>query len=144
MPSAEESGRFGSAPTFSRDGKSLFYLRRESPGAAVELWRVDLESGKSAKALPGFSMLEYDLSSGGNEVVFSTQTSGQTLQIWLAPLDLSRPPQLVSSAAGDSPHFGPDGYILFRLTAGNTHYLARMNRDGSGRSKVVPYPIGNV
>jgi hypothetical protein len=33
---------------------------------------------------------------------------------------------------------------LFRLSDDKTHYLARMNRDGSGRSKVVPYPIGNV
>jgi hypothetical protein len=40
--------------------------------------------------------------------------------------------------------FGPDGQILFRLSDGKTHYLAQMNRDGSGRSKVVPYPIGNI
>jgi hypothetical protein len=51
---------------------------------------------------------------------------------------------LIASEGEDSPRFGPDGRVLFRLSEGNTHYLARMNRDGSERSKVVPYPIGNV
>ncbi len=41
-------------------------------------------------------------------------------------------------------YFSPNGEILYRLSDGKTHYLAQMNRDGSGRSKVVPYPIGNV
>jgi DNA-binding winged helix-turn-helix (wHTH) protein/Tol biopolymer transport system component len=144
VPTLDETGRFGAAPVFSRDGRSVFYLRRESSGAPFELWRADLESGASVKVLTGFSILEYDLSKAGDEVVFSTQPAGQGLQIWLAPLDLSRSPRLVSSADGDSPHFGSDGSILFRMHEGAGHYLARMNRDGSGRTKVVEYPIGNV
>ena len=144
VPSGLESGRYAAVPIFSRDGKSLYYLRRESPGAPFKLWRGDLESGKSAKVLPGFSILEYDVSNRGDEVVFSTQASGQALEIWLARLDFSGPPRLIFSGDGDSPHFGPDGEILFRLPEGNKHYLARMNRDGSGRSKVAPYEIGNV
>jgi Tol biopolymer transport system component len=143
LPDSEEVAGFSYTPTFSRDGKSLFYLRREAPGGATELWRADLELEKSAKVVPGFSILEYDISTDGREVVFSAQ-SGQTLQIWLATMDQSAPPQLVSTSAGDSPHFGPDGEILFRLAEGDAHYLARMNRDGSGWSKVVTYPIGNV
>ena len=39
------------------------------------------------------------------------------------------------------PHFGPRGQILFQLAEGNFNYLEQMNQDGSGRSKVVPYPI---
>jgi len=143
VPASEESAGFSYTPTFSRDGKSLFYLKREWPGGATELWCADLESEKSAKVVPGFSILEYDISTDLREVVFSAQ-SGQTLQIWLAAMDQSVRPQLVSAFGGDSPHFGPDGEILFRLAEGNTHYLARMNRDGSAPSKVVPYPIGNV
>jgi Tol biopolymer transport system component len=143
LPTSEEVAGFSYTPTFSPDGKSLFYLRRESPGGATELWRADLESEQSAKVVPGFAIHEYDVSTDGREAVFSAQ-SGQTLQIWLATMDQSARPQLVSASGGDSPHFGPHREILFRLAAGDTHYLARMNRDGSGRSKVVPYPIGNV
>jgi hypothetical protein len=144
VPTLDETGRFGAAPRFSRDGKSVFYLRRESSGVPFELWRAEIESSRSVKVLPGFSILEYDLSKADDEVIFSTQPSGQRLQIWLAPVDLSWPPRLVSSVDGDSPHFGPDGSILFRMHEGARHYLARMNRDGSRRAKVVAYPIGNV
>jgi hypothetical protein len=96
------------------------------------------------KVLTGFSILEYDLSDAGDEVIFSVQPAGQGMQIWLAPVDLSKPPRMLSSGGGDSPHFGPNGSILFRMQEGASHYLARMNRDGSGRAKVVAYPIGNV
>ncbi len=144
VPTLDETGRFGAAPRFSRDGKSVFYLRREASGAPFELWRADIESGRSVKILTGFSVLEYDLSEAGDEVIFSTHPAGQSVQIWLAPVDLSRPPHLVPSVDGDSPHFGPVGSILFRMHEGASHYLARMNRDGSGRAKAVAYPIGNV
>jgi DNA-binding winged helix-turn-helix (wHTH) protein/Tol biopolymer transport system component len=144
VPSAWTTGLFGAIPTFSRDGKLLFYLKSESRESAAELWRTHLESDKSEKVLPGFSMREYDVSSDGREVVFSTLPSGKPSQLWLAPLDRSSPPQLIAAAGEDSPHFGPDGQILFRLSEDNTHYLAQMNRNGSGRSKVVPYPIGNI
>jgi serine/threonine protein kinase len=131
-------------PTFSTEGKLLFYLRRESPGAASKLWRTDIESGKSDDLVPGFSISEYDISPNGKEVVFATQPSGKPSQLWLATLDRSSPPHLIASSGENSPHFGTDGEILFRQTEGRTHYLARMKKDGSDRSKIVPYPIGNV
>jgi Tol biopolymer transport system component/predicted Ser/Thr protein kinase len=141
---ATQSGLFGTLPTFSRDGKSLFYLRRASPEAAIELWQTDLESGRSHNLAPGLSMLEYDVSDDGKEVVFSTQPRGKASQLWIATLDRSSPPKLIASSGETSPHFGPEGEILYRLSEGRTHYLARMKRDGSERSRVSSYPIGNV
>ncbi|MDQ1468872.1 MAG: eukaryotic-like serine/threonine-protein kinase [Bryobacterales bacterium] len=144
VPTVNQSGLFGTRPKFSRDGASLFFLRRAEPDASIELWRTNHESGKSENVAPGFSMLEYDVSSDEKEVVFSTQPSGKATQVWLATLDRRSPPRLISSSGETSPYFGPEGQILYRLSDGKTHYLAHMNRDGSGRSKVVPYPIGNV
>jgi DNA-binding winged helix-turn-helix (wHTH) protein/Tol biopolymer transport system component len=138
-----QSGLFGARPKFSRDGKSLFYLRRASPQTAIELWKIHLETQKSENVAPGLSMLEYDISDDGMEVVFSASPSGKDSQLWLGNVDRSSPPKLVSSF-GDSPHFGPDNEILYRLSDGKTHYLARMKRDGSGRSHNAAYPIGNV
>jgi hypothetical protein len=40
--------------------------------------------------------------------------------------------------------FGPEGLILFRFTEGSFNYLGRMNADGSGRAKVVPYPVSEI
>jgi Tol biopolymer transport system component len=134
----------GAIPKFALDNQSLYYTRRETPGAGLELMRIDIASGKSEAVLPGIPVLEYDVSNDGKEVVFSQQPSGQATQIWLAPSDRSSRPRLIASSGESSPYFGPDGGILFRLTEANNHYLARMNRDGSGHSKVVPYPIGNI
>src|SRR6267142_1012975 len=60
VPSGYRSHLYGTIPRFSPDGRKLLYLRSESREAAVELWRTDLGSGNSEKALPGLSMLEYD------------------------------------------------------------------------------------
>jgi Tol biopolymer transport system component len=140
----EISGLSGTLPVFSGDGRSLFYLRKESPGTASELWRTDLESEKHEPVLRGVSIEEYDISGDGKQVVFSTRPAGKALQLWLAALDRSSPPHLVSSEGEDSPHFGPEGQILFRVSDGTKYYLMRMNRDGTRRSKVVPYAVGNL
>lgn len=139
----EASGLSGNRPIFSRDGRSLFYLKSESPGTPTELWRTDVASERSERMLPGISMLEFDISDDAKEVLYSTQPAGKPLQLWVGTLDRSSPPRL-ASASGDSPHFGPDGQILYRSFDGTNNYLEQMNQDGSGRSRAVPYPIGNI
>ena len=129
-------------PSFSHDGKSLYYLlRHDSPESPSELWRADLDSGRSEAVVPGISMLEYDISNDEKEVVFSTKAAGKASQLWLAPLDRSSPPRMISASGEDSPHFGPNGQVLFRYTDGKANYLAKMALDGSGRTKLFPSPI---
>jgi Tol biopolymer transport system component len=90
VPHYETTPLFGSIPVFSRDGRSLYYLKGQSPGNPTELWRTDLASEKSEKALPGVSMLEFDISDDAKEVVYSAQLSGKP-QLWGA-LDRRSPP----------------------------------------------------
>jgi hypothetical protein len=52
------TGWFGVIPIFSKDGKSLYYLRSESPQNGADLWRTEIDSGKNEKVLSGFSILE--------------------------------------------------------------------------------------
>ena len=90
-------------------------------------------------------MLEFDVSDDAEEVVYSTQPPGKPSQIWVAALDRRSPPQLVSASGENSPHFGPDGRIVLPdHSMAPTTTSSRCNRDGSGRSRVVPYPIGNI
>jgi DNA-binding winged helix-turn-helix (wHTH) protein/Tol biopolymer transport system component len=133
-----------SSVRFSPDGKSLFYLMRDSPSSASELWRTYLAADRSEAVLPGVSIMEYDVSSDGKEVVYSTQTSGKAPHLWLAGLDRSSPPKLITETGGAWPVFGPNGQVLFQWSDGKGNYLVRIRKDGSGQSKVVPYPIGNV
>jgi DNA-binding winged helix-turn-helix (wHTH) protein/Tol biopolymer transport system component len=135
-----------SPPSFSADGKTLYYLlRRHQPeGLGPELWRLMVESGKSEAVFPGVSMLAYDVSPDGKQAVYATAASVGKSQLWLAPIDRSSPSKRIGHSGEASPHFGPRGQILFQFTEGNVNYLERMNQDGSGRSRVVPYPISFV
>ena len=129
-------------PRFSTDGNHLYYLSRSDPSSSSsELWRFDMKSGKSEALVTGFSIVEYHIARDDSEVVFWAQSAGEKSQLWLAPLDRHAPPTRLASAGEESPLFERDGGILFQLTEGTANYLARMRRDGSGRSKVVPYPI---
>jgi DNA-binding winged helix-turn-helix (wHTH) protein/Tol biopolymer transport system component len=134
-----------SSVKFSSDGKRLFYLfRHDSMAAATELWRTDVVSGRSEALLRDVSIGDYDLSSDEREVIFSTQADGKPSQLWIVPLDVSSPARLIASGGEVWPHFGPDGEVLFQMSDGNANYLARLKKDGSDRSKVVPYPTGNI
>jgi DNA-binding winged helix-turn-helix (wHTH) protein/Tol biopolymer transport system component len=134
-----------SPPSFSADGKVLYYLlRHQSAGLASELWRMNIESGESEAVFPGISMLAYDVSPDGKLVVYTAPARDGNIQLWLAPIDKSSPAKHIGRSSEGSPHFGPHGQILFLRAEGNVNYLERMNPDGSGRSKVVSYPIGFV
>jgi eukaryotic-like serine/threonine-protein kinase len=129
-------------PAFAPDAKTLYYLLRQhgaNPGP--ELWRMTVDSGKSEAVFPGISMFAYDVSPDGKQVVYSTEGNNGKSQLWLAALDRSSPPKQIAHSGERSPHFGPGGKILFQSEEGNSNYLEQLNQDGSGRSKVVPYPI---
>jgi Tol biopolymer transport system component len=131
-------------PRFSADGKHLYYvLRRVSAESANELWVADVDSGRSERVLPGFSIMSYDISSDSKEALFATAGSGSASEIWLVALDGRSAPRRISHGREDLPFFGPQGQVVLRVSEGRTNYLYRINRDGSARTKVVPYPISN-
>ena len=134
-----------SPPSFTADNKALYYLLRRTPaGSGPELWRMTVDSGKSEAVFPGISMLAYDVSPDDKQVVYATAGSGGKSQLWLAPIDRSSAPKQIGQSGETTPYFGPRGKILFQTAEGNANYLEEMNEDGSGRAKVVPYPIDEV
>ncbi len=132
-------------PSFSADAKTLYYLTRHQPSASGrELWRMNVDSGKAEAVFPEISMFAYDISPDGKRVVYATATPSGKSQLWLAPIDRSAPAKRIGQSGELSPHFGPRGQILFLRAEGNVNYLEQTNPDGSGRSKVVPYPVGEI
>ena len=89
-------------------------------------------------------MVDYDVSPDGKQVVYTSADPNGRSRMWLAPMDRSSPARPIGASGDSTPHFGPHGQILFRFSAGNVNYLEQMNQDGSGRSKVLPYPILEV
>jgi len=131
-----------SPPSFGADDSVLYYLLRHgADGSGPELWRTTVESGKSEAVFPGIAMAAFDVSPDGREVVYSAAAGGETGPLWLASLDRSHPARRIGDSSQTRPHFGPRGQILFQAREGNFNYLEQMNPDGSGRSKVLPYPI---
>ncbi len=138
---------FGNAslPRFSANGKRVYFLlRRGTPDSESELWGTDPHSGRSERLVNGFPITSFDVSDDGSEVVFAAKPARGKSQIWLASLDRRSRPVRITSGGEETPNFGPEGQILFRASDGKDNYLLRMNRDGSGRARVVPFPIGNV
>jgi len=140
-----------SLPWFSTDGKRLYYLFRRDPESAVELWRTDIASGKSDALISGrggrwagFSLSEFDVSNDEKEAVFSIVPPGKPAEVWLTRLDRSEPPRMIASSGETAPHFGAEGQILFLQNEGQESYLSQMKPNGSGRSKIAPYPIRSV
>ena len=134
-----------SSPSFSLGDTMIYYLlRRGQEGSGAELWRTQVESGKSEAVFPGVSMLAYEVSLDGRQVVYATEASGGAGQLWLALVDRSSPARKVGIPGSNWPHFGAHQQILFQHTEGNSNYLEQMNLDGSNRSKVVPYPISEI
>jgi DNA-binding winged helix-turn-helix (wHTH) protein/WD40 repeat protein len=129
-------------PSFRSNDKTLYYLMRQhSTDLYPELWRLTLDSGNAEAVFPGTAMVDYDVSPDGKQVVYTSVAQDGSSHLWLASMDRSSPARQIGHSGETTPYFGPKGQILFRLTEGNANYLEQINQDGSGRSKVVPYPI---
>jgi hypothetical protein len=99
-----------------------------------------MESGKSEAAFPGIPMRDYDISPDGKQLLYSSISSDGRELRW-APLDGSSPARRIAVSDTTFPRFGPAGKICFMRTEANVGYLEQINQDGSGLSKVFPYPI---
>ena len=128
-----------SSPSFSSDGRSLYFLMSNGQTQGEELWMKDLGGGKVERVLPGYPMLAYSVSRDGKEVAFTMNDQSGASNLWVAPASRIKPPARISSAvAEDSPYFLPDGELVFRAIEGGSSYLYRMRTDGSARKKISP------
>jgi DNA-binding winged helix-turn-helix (wHTH) protein/Tol biopolymer transport system component len=138
----------GTDAKFTPDGKKLCYLIvREAPNDFTwyrnlgELQVADVESGRSEPLVPGFSVLDYDVSADGRQVVMSTTDSEGRSRLWVTPFDRSSPPVQVPNVEGGSPRFGPDGEVFFRKLEGMSTFVYRVRPDGSGLRKALAEPV---
>jgi eukaryotic-like serine/threonine-protein kinase len=151
QPSGERpisSEGFIGQPSFSNDGKKLFYLWRSTPLTrgifAGELRSAQLDSGKTERLLPQVEMADYAVSPEATVVVFTAFDNDRKTRLWIAPLDHRSPPrQLTPLGASDEsdPHFGPQGNLFFESSEGGAGYVFRMDRDGTRREKLRPEPV---
>jgi len=126
-----------SSPTFSSDGRILYFLMSNGQTQGQELWMKVLAGGKADRVLPGDPMQAYSVSRDGKEVAFTINDHSGQSNLWIAPTSRRAPPvRIVSPVAEDSPYFLPDGELVFRAIEGGSNYLYRMKADGSARKKI--------
>ena len=58
------------SPTFSADGKRLYFLMSNAQRQSFELWVKDLATGKMEAVLPGYTPSSYSVSRDGKQVAF--------------------------------------------------------------------------
>ena len=133
---------FAFLPSFSGDGRTLYYLVRSRAShrfVSGELWSASLETGHATRLLPDYLTEHYNVSPDGKRVVFlSVDESGHS-QLWLAPLDASSPPRrLASPEYADRALFDPHGGVLFAGGEKGVYYLYHVNDDGTGLRRLFP------
>jgi DNA-binding winged helix-turn-helix (wHTH) protein/Tol biopolymer transport system component len=130
---------------FSADGRFVYSLvSLSSRGGASGLRRLTVATGQSESLLPGVSMIDFDVSGDGRDVVYTALDPDRRSRIWIAPIDGRSPPSAIGRPGDGSPHFRTVDEIVFRDSDGRANYLERMRRDGSGRARVVNYPISEI
>jgi eukaryotic-like serine/threonine-protein kinase len=133
------------APSFSADGKSLYFLIANGQSRGYELWGKDLASGKTETLLPGYSLSSYSISRDGKQVAFAMDDANGHSSLWIAPINhRSSPVRVSSNAIEDYPFFLPDGDLVFRAIEGSSNFLYRMKPDGTERHKVIQERILDV
>ena len=139
-------------PTFSPDGRSLYFLMANGETHGAELWVKDLStgdsnSGKVDRVVPGYPMQStsvekrssYSLSRDGKQVAFAMTDANGRSNLWIAPTNRrASPRQITSAAVEDTPNFLPDGDLIFRAIEGGSNFIYRMKADGTDRHKMIP------
>ncbi|MBI3696435.1 MAG: serine/threonine-protein kinase [Acidobacteria bacterium] len=133
-------------PSFSADGKRLYYLVRSRPNrrfVSGELWVANLGTGQRERLLPDFLIEHYSVSADDNRVVFVAIDEAGHSPVWLATLDGRAAPRRLASTDSARAFFGAKGDIFFVGTEGEgkTRFLYRTQEDGSGLQRVVPNPV---
>jgi Tol biopolymer transport system component len=140
-------------PKFTPDGTRLCYRMVKEPPSEYNFFReagelrvMNLKSGRSEPLVRGLEVTDYDISADGREVVMQIADDHGKQRLWLAPFDRSTPPQPIPNAEGNSPRFGRDGEILFRVREGIRNgdtigSIYRIRHDGSRLAKAFEQPV---
>jgi eukaryotic-like serine/threonine-protein kinase len=125
-------------PSFSSDGKKLYYLMTSGQTPGYELQVKELSDGNTESLLPGYFMEGYSVSTDGKEVAFAVKDKSGHSSLWVAPTNRRSSPTRISplTAIEDSPFFLPDGDLVFRAIEGDSNFLYRMKADGTDRRKI--------
>jgi Tol biopolymer transport system component/tRNA A-37 threonylcarbamoyl transferase component Bud32 len=134
---------FADAPWLTRDAKRVYCLLRRVGSSERHLSVIDVATGRTDSVLANLALDAFALSADERSVAYTAVHQNQSRQIWTAALDRSSPPRLIAEGA-DSVYFGSGDTLVYRALGPHANYLERINRDGSGRQRILERPITNL
>ena len=138
------SEAFSFSPSFSPDGKKLYYIVRTGGGLLIAyggLWVTDLDSGQRQRLLPEFQMWRSAVSADGKRIVFTAQKETGRPGVWLAALDGSAPPRQITPNEGVTAFFSTSGDVFYSAQEKEGTFVYRVKEDGSDSRKVIPHAV---
>jgi Tol biopolymer transport system component len=135
---------YGFLPSFSADGKKLYYLVRVGGSrhfVSGELWVSDLTSGQRARLLPDFVMEHYSISPDGKRIVFVMADAMGHSPVWIASFDGRSAPRKLSDFDALRAFFGANGRVYFLSQQGTSRFVYRIDDDGRGLQKMISEPV---
>jgi serine/threonine protein kinase/Tol biopolymer transport system component len=136
------SEAFAYQPSFSRDGKTIYYLTRDDPSnRSGTLRSIDLTSDRKEELLPGIPIRRYAVSPDSRTVVF-TRAGNENSGIWISPLDKRASPRQLIRSQADMPLFSRTGEVFFIGYEGQARHIFRINQDGRGLQKLIAEQVG--
>jgi serine/threonine protein kinase len=133
----------GFYPQFSSDGRIVFYLVGERPGAFAarsgELWAVDRFSNERRLILGGHAITGFFIDAERRRVVFKALGPDKAAALWAAPLDGQAPPRQLAANVSASIVTGDEIFVAAR--DGSLTYVDRMAFDGTKRTRAIADPI---
>ena len=142
----EEDGYAHENPTFSPDGSTVLYTRRQSDDG--QLWTIDVATGQTTQLTTDDTHKDQtpDWSPDGTRIAYNAITDGDD-DIWIMNADGTDQRNLTAAAgaAEFGTAFSPDGqHIAFTGTGGpvpdGERYIQVIRTDGSDRRVLVPTP----
>jgi len=141
------SDAYAFLPTFSSDGKRLYFLvRATGTGSYHEargsLWVMNLESGERQRLMSDSLMEHYSLSPDGQRVVFVSNEEGGRGAVWIAALDGRIAPRSIATGHALHAFFGAERDVFFAAQENDTTVVYRVRDDGTGLQKLaLPHPV---
>ena len=132
-------------PSFSADGRLLYYLMETGQRPSLELWKTDLSTGQSEPMLPGYPMQQYSISRDGKWIAFSQTDENGRSHVWVAESNhRSSPRQITRGNDEDQMYFLPGNDLIVRVAEGASNFVYRMKLDGTEARKITPTAILDV
>jgi serine/threonine protein kinase len=105
---------------------------------------ADLVSGAAETLLSGVRVDDFTFSPDGKWLFYSARGADHVSRLWLLPTDHHLPPRQLSgpgAASESGTVFGPANTLFFVVEENGSRLVYTMNRDGTGRRKVLADPV---